>query len=258
MAGEYMLETKNISQVFGGIKALTDVSISVKPGEIFAIIGPNGAGKTTLFNAISGLAKASSGEVYFRGRKITRSKSFDIHKLGMARTFQNIRLFPQMTVKENIMVGDHDREKSGILSSVFRSKQYRVAERNCEKEAEKWMKFFNLYELRYQNPTSLPYGVQRKLEIARAMISNPHLLLLDEPAAGMNEVETLELRDDVRKLQKLGVTIILIEHDIRFVMSLSDHIAVLNHGCLLKIGTPEEVVNDTAVIDAYLGVEEDE
>lgn len=258
MTNKCILETKNLSQVFGGIKALTDVSISVNEGEVFAIIGPNGAGKTTFFNAISGLASASSGEVYFKGKNITKTKSYVIHKYGMSRTFQNIRLFPQMTVKENIMVGDHDREKIGLLSAVLGTKKYKLAEQRCEKSADEWLKFFGLYDLRYKNPTALPYGFQRKLEIARAMISNPSILLLDEPAAGMNEVETLELRDDLRKIKKLGVTIILIEHDIHFVMSLSDNIAVLNHGCLLKVGTPNEVVSDSAVVDAYLGVEEDD
>lgn len=254
---ETILRTECISQRFGGVKALTDISLSIPTGKIFSIIGPNGAGKTTFFNAISGLAAPVEGKVYFQDQEITGLKSFEIQKKGLSRTFQNIRLFPEMSVKENIIVGDHSHSTKAILPSVFRAKHYRESEERMEAEAERWMKFFGLYPLRHQHPTSLPYGLQRKLEIARAMISGPKLLLLDEPAAGMNEAETIELRNDVKKLSELGTTVLLIEHDMKFVMSLSDTIAVLNHGCLLKVGQPDEILKDKSVIDAYLGTEVD-
>ncbi len=254
---ENILRTDCISQRFGGVKALTDISLSIPKGRIFSIIGPNGAGKTTFFNAISGLAAPVAGKVFFEEEEITGLKSFQIQQRGISRTFQNIRLFPEMSVKENVIVGDHSRSTKSIFNSVLRTKAYKETEKQMEAEADRWMNFFGLYHLRHQNPTSLPYGLQRKLEIARAMVSDPTLLLLDEPAAGMNEAETIELRNDILKLSELGTTILLIEHDMKFVMSLSDHIAVLNHGCLLKVGTPKEILEDELVIDAYLGTEVD-
>ncbi|MDY3052052.1 MAG: ABC transporter ATP-binding protein [Ndongobacter sp.] len=250
-----ILNTQHVTQRFGGVQALTDVSIEVPEGHIFSIIGPNGAGKTTLFNAISGLAKPTEGKIFFRGEDLTAMKPFEIHEKGISRTFQNIRLFPEMTVLENVMIGNVKPEDCGIARAVLRTKEYRRQEEETRALAEQWLKFFDLYRLRYQNPGALPYGMQRKLEIARAMISTPRLLLLDEPAAGMNEAETAELRNDIRKLKEGGVTILLIEHDMRFVMTLSDTISVLHHGKLLMTGTPEEVSSDQSVIDAYLGTE---
>lgn len=254
---DYILRTQNITQKFGGICALSDISIQVPRGKVYAIIGPNGAGKTTLFNGLSGLVHPTEGKVFFEEEDITFLKPHQINARGMARTFQNIRLFSGMTVLENVMAGNHSRESVGIMASLFRTSACQQEKRQTEEKAKHLLEFFNLYEARYQNPNSLSYGLQRKLEIARAMISSPKLLLLDEPAAGMNEKETIELRKDIAKINDQGVSIILIEHDIHFVMQISDEITVLKHGMHLFTGTPKEVGRNENVIEAYLGTEVD-
>jgi branched-chain amino acid transport system ATP-binding protein len=253
-----VLEIKNITKNFGGISALTDVSIKINEGEIFGLIGPNGAGKTTMFNVITNMFLPSSGEISFLGEKITGIKPHKITDKGICRTFQNIRLFSQMTVLENVLVGGHCRSRSGVFSSVFRTKSQRKEEKDMYETAIELLELVGLSSYEDYVAENLAYGQQRRLEIARALSSNPKLLLLDEPAAGMNETETENLFDLIKKVQKRGITVLLIEHDMPFVMKLCDRITVLNFGKKLAEGTPEEIQNNQDVIEAYLGSEEDD
>ncbi len=253
-----VLELKNITKNFGGISALTDVSFQINEGEIFGLIGPNGAGKTTMFNVITNMFAPTSGEILFLGENISGIKPHKITDKGICRTFQNIRLFSQMSVLENVLVGAHCRNKSGVLKSVFRTKSQKQEEKSNYEVALELLELVGLS--RYENTIAenLAYGQQRRLEIARALASNPKLLLLDEPAAGMNETETENLFDLIKKVQQRGVTVLLIEHDMPFVMKLCDRITVLNFGKKLAEGTPTEIQNNQDVIEAYLGSEEDE
>ena len=248
-----LLEINHVTKAFGGVVATNDVTASVEEGKIYSIIGPNGAGKTTLFNLITGAYTRTSGTIHFDGKQIDTLKPPQIHELGIARTFQNIRLFKQMTVLENVMTGMHSRIKAKDIESFlpFRSKQ-------IEKEiAEKSMEALRIVGLedRYQEyGASLPYGQQRRLEIARALVSDPKLLLLDEPAAGMNINESADLLDLIRWINSsLKKTVIFIEHNMRVVMNVSDYIIVLDHGTKISEGTPDVVSKDPVVIDAYLG-----
>ena len=253
-----ILEIKNITKNFGGISALTDVSFSINKGEIFGLIGPNGAGKTTMFNMITNMFAPTSGEIIFDGEQITGIKPYQITDKGICRTFQNIRLFPQMNVLENIMVGGHSRTRSGVLKSVLRTKSQRNEETKLREFARDLMELVGLSNYDEVIAENLSYGQQRRLEIARALASNPKLLLLDEPAAGMNETETESLFDLIKKVQARGVTVLIIEHDMPLVMKLCDRITVLNFGKKLAEGTPEEIQNNQTVIEAYLGSEEDD
>lgn len=253
-----VLELKNITKNFGGISALTDVSFKINKGEIFGLIGPNGAGKTTMFNVITNMFLPTSGEINFHGETISGIKPHKITDKGICRTFQNIRLFSQMTVLENVLVGGHCRSTSGVLSSVFRTKSQRAEEENTRKVATELLELVGLSSYEDVIAENLAYGQQRRLEIARALASNPSLLLLDEPAAGMNETETDNLFELIKKVQQRGVTVLLIEHDMPFVMKLCDRITVLNFGKKLAEGTPEEIQNNPDVIEAYLGSEEDD
>ena len=253
-----VLELKNITKNFGGISALTDVSFKINKGDIFGLIGPNGAGKTTMFNVITNMFLPTSGEIYFHGEKISGIKPHKITDKGICRTFQNIRLFSQMTVLENVLVGGHCRSNSGVFRSVFRTKSQRIEEENTHKVATELLDLVGLSNFEDVIAENLAYGQQRRLEIARALASNPSLLLLDEPAAGMNETETENLFELIKKVQQRGVTVLLIEHDMPFVMKLCDRIAVLNFGKKLAEGTPEEIQNNQEVIEAYLGSEEDD
>ena len=253
-----VLELKNITKNFGGISALTDVSFKINKGEIFGLIGPNGAGKTTMFNVITNMFLPTSGEINFLGEKISGIKPHKITDKGICRTFQNIRLFSQMTVLENVLVGGHCRSKSGVFSSVFRTKSQRNEEESTHKVATDLLQLVGLSSYEDVIAENLAYGQQRRLEIARALASNPSLLLLDEPAAGMNETETENLFDLIKKVQQRGITVLVIEHDMPFVMKLCDRIAVLNFGKKLAEGTPEEIQNNQEVIEAYLGSEEDD
>ncbi|MFC6038695.1 ABC transporter ATP-binding protein [Paenisporosarcina macmurdoensis] len=253
-----VLELKNITKNFGGISALTDVSFKINKGEIFGLIGPNGAGKTTMFNVITNMFLPTSGEINFLGETISGIKPHKITDKGICRTFQNIRLFSQMTVLENVLVGGHCRSTSGVLSSVFRTKSQRTEEENTRKVATELLELVGLSSYEDVIAENLAYGQQRRLEIARALASNPSLLLLDEPAAGMNETETDNLFELIKKVQQRGVTVLLIEHDMPFVMKLCDRITVLNFGKKLAEGTPEEIQNNPDVIEAYLGSEEDD
>ncbi|WP_347551591.1 ABC transporter ATP-binding protein [Pseudalkalibacillus hwajinpoensis] len=253
-----VLEVKGITKKFGGIQALTDVSFQVDKGEVFGLIGPNGAGKTTMFNIITSMFPPTAGEVVFTNKRLTGKKPYQITKDGVCRTFQNIRLFPEMSVLENVTVGQHCRTSSGVWSGVFKLKSQRMEEEKIKRRARELLHLVGLDEFEETFADNLAYGQQRRLEIARALASDPKLLLLDEPAAGMNEKETNDLFELIQKIKKLNITILLIEHDMPLVMKVCDRMAVLNFGKKIAQGTPEEIRNNPAVIEAYLGQEEED
>lgn len=253
-----VLEIKNVTQYFGGLTALDDINIHIDEGEVVGIIGPNGAGKSTLFNVVTGIYAPASGKVFLSGSDITGYKPYKITQMGFARTFQNIRIFPKMTVLENILMGMHCRRSTNLFEIILHTNKVKAEEKKCLERAYELLHLLGLYNNRYDLPASLPYGAQRKLEITRALATEPKLLLLDEPAAGMNEQETAELLGIVKILQKSGYTIWLIEHDMKFVMNVCERIYVLNHGQMIAHGTPEQIRTNPAVIEAYLGKEENE
>lgn len=251
---DLLLNVENLTVKFGGLTAVDKVSLQVKPNELVAIIGPNGAGKTTLFNTLTGIYQPTLGNIFFDEKKILKMKPSDITSLGMARTFQNIRLFKELTVLDNVLIARHTRLRYSFFSGIFRTKSFFQIENETRKEAVELLKIFNLEHKKDFLSKNLPYGEQRKLEIARALFSNPKLLLLDEPAAGMNPTETAELAKLIEEInKKFSTAIILIEHDMNLVMRISRHIYVLNYGKLIASGTPSEVQNNSDVIKAYLG-----
>jgi branched-chain amino acid transport system ATP-binding protein len=248
-----MLELQSITKCFGGLTALEDVSFTIEKGVIKGIIGPNGAGKTTLFNIVTGIYPPTAGSVLLESRNISPLPTESRATLGMVRTFQNIELFGQMTVLENVMVGLHVRSRSGILSCSLKLPGHLAEERWIREKAMYWLEFTGISELADIRASSLPFGKGRLLETARAMALEPGILLMDEPAAGLNSRETAELAVLIRKIRDLGVTIVLVEHDMELVMDICDSIVVLNLGKTLAEGTPREIQENQKVISAYLG-----
>ncbi len=248
-----LLQTSVLSKHFGGLSALRDVSLSIKQGEIYGLIGPNGAGKTTLFNILTGLYQIDAGSFTFAGSTYANCKPHVLAQAGIARTFQNIRLFANMSVLENIMVGRHLRTRTGLWGALTRNAAARTEERAIEERAHELLRYVGINRPAQTLAKNLSYGEQRRLEIARALATDPKLLALDEPAAGMNATETDSLKTLLQTIRASGITILLIEHDVKLIMNLCDRVAVLNYGEKIAEDVPEAIRNNPAVIAAYLG-----
>jgi len=251
---EYILETKALGISFGGLKAAQDVNIRIRKNQIYGLIGPNGAGKTTIFNLLTSVYQPTRGSILLKGIDTKGMTTAKVNRMGIARTFQNIRLFNEMTALDNVKVGMHNSIKCSFVESLLRLPRYYKSEKQANEEAMELLKFMGLEDVADVKAGSLPYGVQRRLEIVRALASKPAILLLDEPAAGMNPSETTELMHQIRRIRDtFQIAIFLIEHDMNLVMNVCEAIAVVNYGRIIAKGTPEEIKADPAVIEAYLG-----
>lgn len=252
-----LLKTEGLGIQFGGLKAVDEFNFEIDNGELYGLIGPNGAGKTTVFNLLTGVYQPTSGQILFNNKSILKMSPTQITQAGIARTFQNIRLFKNMSVIDNVKVGLHYSQNNKLASAVLKLPSYFKAEKEIDEKALELLRVFDLEEFANVKASNLPYGKQRKLEIARALATSPKLLLLDEPAAGMNPTETAELMETIKMVrEKFSIAILLIEHDMKLVMGICEKIAVLNFGTVLAFGTPEEIQNNPEVIAAYLGNDE--